>query len=126
MRENNFFCLSQGLCFLLDTPERTSNRFILIESFVIRISASDIYFSAEYRCRLVAVVLKQNTYGLRPDQLYEIQAAFHEFDVNHNGYITGEEMRQSLQRYHIRFNDFDVQRVLGQMDSNHDGRVNYD
>lgn len=67
-----------------------------------------------------------NIYGLRPDQLHEIQAAFHEFDTNHNGYITGEEMRQCLQRYHVRFNDFDIQRVLSQMDANHDGRVTYD
>ena len=67
-----------------------------------------------------------NVYGLRPEQLYEIQTAFHEFDANHNGYITGDEIRQCLQRYHVRFNDFDIQRVLSQMDSNRDGRVTYD
>lgn len=70
--------------------------------------------------------ITSNVYGLRPEQLYEIQAAFHEFDGNHNGFITGDEMRQCLQRFHVRFNDFDIQRVLSQMDTNHDGRVTYD
>lgn len=67
-----------------------------------------------------------NMYGLRADQLYEIQAAFHQFDANHNGFITGDEVRQSLHRFHVRFNDFDIQRVLSQMDYNHDGQVSYD
>jgi calmodulin len=69
---------------------------------------------------------ESNIYGLRPDQLYEIQQAFHEFDLNHNGYITPDEMRQSLYRFHARFNDFDIQRVLSQMDVNRDGQVSYD
>jgi Ca2+-binding EF-hand superfamily protein len=69
---------------------------------------------------------ESNIYGLRPDQLYEIQAAFHEFDLNHNGYITGDEMRQSLRRFQVRFSDLDIQRVLSQMDYNRDGRVSYD
>jgi len=67
-----------------------------------------------------------NIYGLRADQLYEIQAVFHQFDADHNGYITGDEVRQSLQRFHVRFNNFDIQRVLSQMDYNHDGKVSYD
>jgi Ca2+-binding EF-hand superfamily protein len=67
-----------------------------------------------------------NIYGLRPDQLYEIQSAFHEFDANHNEYITGDEMRQSLRRFQVRFNDFDIQRILSQIDYNRDGQVSYD
>jgi Ca2+-binding EF-hand superfamily protein len=67
-----------------------------------------------------------NIYGLRADQLHEIQAAFHQFDADHNGYITGDEVRQCLLRTHVRFNDFDIQRVLSQMDYNRDGRVSYD
>lgn len=66
-----------------------------------------------------------NSYGIRPDQLFEIQTAFHQFDANHNGYITGDEMRQCLQNFRIRFNELDIQRVLSQMDTNHDGRVSY-
>jgi Ca2+-binding EF-hand superfamily protein len=67
-----------------------------------------------------------NMYGLRPDELFEIQTAFHEIDGNHNGYITCEEMCECLQRFHIRVNNFDVKRVLSQMDSNRDGQVSYD
>jgi Ca2+-binding EF-hand superfamily protein len=62
---------------------------------------------------------ESNIYGLRPDQLYE-------FDLNHNGYITGDEMRQSLRRFQVRFSDLDIQRVLSQMDYNRDGRISYD
>ena len=71
------------------------------------------------------IAAQTNSYGIRPDQLFEIQTAFHQFDANRNGYITGDEMRRSLQRFHIRFDDFEIQRVLSQMDTNHDGRVSY-
>lgn len=67
-----------------------------------------------------------NLYGLRPDQLFELQTAFHQIDSNHNGYITGEEMRECLQRFRIGYNDAEIQRVLSQMDFNRDGRVSYD
>jgi Ca2+-binding EF-hand superfamily protein len=67
-----------------------------------------------------------NMYGLRADQLFEIQTAFHQMDANHNGYITGDEVRQSLQNSHVRCRDFDIQRVLSQMDYNRDGRVSYE
>jgi Ca2+-binding EF-hand superfamily protein len=67
-----------------------------------------------------------NLYGLRADQLFEIQTAFHQIDANHNGYISADEMRECLRRFHVRFNEFDVERVLAQMDYNRDGRVSYD
>ncbi|CAF2124761.1 unnamed protein product [Rotaria magnacalcarata] len=67
-----------------------------------------------------------NIYGLRADQLFEIQAAFHQIDINHNGYITGEEMLQCLQRSGISSDWFEIQRILSRMDYNHDGRVSYD
>ncbi|UJR07725.1 hypothetical protein I4U23_012010 [Adineta vaga] len=67
-----------------------------------------------------------NLYGLRADQLFEIQTAFHQFDLNHNGYITGAEMRECLHRFNIGFSDADIQRVLSQMDLNRDGQVSYD
>jgi len=67
-----------------------------------------------------------NMYGLRAEQLYEIQAAFHEMDANHNGYLSIGEIRQCLLRNNVRFNDSEIHRVLAQMDYNHDGRVSYD
>lgn len=67
-----------------------------------------------------------NIYGLRADQLFEIQTAFHQIDVNHNGYITGEEMLYCLRRFGIPSNWKEVQSVLSQMDYNHDGQVSYD
>ena len=67
-----------------------------------------------------------NMYGLRGDQLFEIQSAFHEFDINHNGYITIGELRQCLRRNRIYSNDFEIVRVLSQMDLNGDGQVSYD
>ncbi|CAF1102977.1 unnamed protein product [Adineta ricciae] len=69
---------------------------------------------------------ESNLYGLRPDQLFELQTAFHQIDSNHNGYITGDEMRECFQRFHIGYTDAEIQRVLSQMDFNRDGRVSYD
>ena len=69
---------------------------------------------------------RSNSYGLRPDQLHEVQTAFHQFDGNRNGFITADELRQCLQRFHIQYNDFDIQRVLSEMDANRDGQVSYD
>ena len=67
-----------------------------------------------------------NPYGLRADQLAEVQTAFHQFDLDHNGYITGAELQQSLQRFGVPHNNAEIQRVLSEMDYNRDGRVSYD
>ncbi|CAF2880538.1 unnamed protein product [Rotaria sp. Silwood2] len=67
-----------------------------------------------------------NIYGLDADQLFELQAAFHQIDTNHNGYITGNELRQCLLRSGVPYNDLEIQRVLSKMDYNRDGRVSYD
>jgi Ca2+-binding EF-hand superfamily protein len=67
-----------------------------------------------------------NMYGLRADQLFEIQTAFHQIDSNHNGYITSAEMRDCFQRLNIRYSEEDIQRVLLNMDFNRDGQVSYD
>jgi len=67
-----------------------------------------------------------NMYGLRADQLFEIQSAFHQFDVDHNGYITLDEMRQCLHYFHINATDFDIYQTLSKMDYNQDGKVSYD
>lgn len=67
-----------------------------------------------------------NLYGLRPDQLFEIQSAFHQFDADHNGFITASEMRTCFQRLRIGYSDAEIQRVLAAMDINQDGRVSYD
>jgi Ca2+-binding EF-hand superfamily protein len=67
-----------------------------------------------------------NMYGLRADQLFEIQSAFHEFDVNHNGYITLDEMREVLYRFGVYVSDFDIYQILSRMDYNQDGQISYD
>ncbi|CAF1189816.1 unnamed protein product [Rotaria sordida] len=55
-----------------------------------------------------------------------LRTAFHQIDTNHNGYITGSELRQCLLRSGIPCDDFEIQRVLSRMDYNRDGRVSYD
>lgn len=67
-----------------------------------------------------------NMYGLRADQLFQIQTAFHQFDADHNGFITLDEMRQCLHRSGIAASDFEVYQTLSKMDYNHDGQISYD
>jgi hypothetical protein len=63
---------------------------------------------------------------LRPDQVQEITTAFMEFDGNRNGAITASEMKECLRRSNIQFQDAEVDRVIANMDLNHDGNVTYD
>jgi hypothetical protein len=63
---------------------------------------------------------------LKPDQVQEITTAFMEFDLNRNGYITAQEMKECLRRSNIQFQDAEVDRVISNMDSNRDGTVSYD
>jgi hypothetical protein len=63
---------------------------------------------------------------LKPDQVQEITTAFIEFDGNHNGFITSQEMKECLRRSNIQFQDAEVDRVISNMDTNRDGTVSYD
>jgi hypothetical protein len=63
---------------------------------------------------------------LKPDQVQEITTAFMEFDGNRNGFITPSEMKECLRRSNIQFQDAEVDRVMANMDLNHDGSVSYD
>lgn len=67
-----------------------------------------------------------NMYGLRADQLFQIQSAFHQFDADHNGYITLDEMRQCLHRSGVPVSDFEIYQTLSKMDYNQDGQISYD
>ncbi|CAF3439477.1 unnamed protein product [Rotaria socialis] len=63
---------------------------------------------------------------LRPDQVQEITTAFMEFDVSRNGFITAGEMKQCLRQANIQYQDAEVDRVISNMDLNHDGNASYD
>ncbi|CAF1295976.1 unnamed protein product [Didymodactylos carnosus] len=66
-----------------------------------------------------------NYYGLTPDEVQQINDGFYEFDLNKNGYITVNEMRQCLSRNGVQFSDEEVDRVMAKMDLNRDGQVSY-
>ncbi|CAF3385210.1 unnamed protein product [Rotaria socialis] len=59
---------------------------------------------------------------LRPDQVQEITTAFMEFDVSRNGFITAGEMKQCLRQANIQYQDAEVDRVISNMDLNHDAQ----
>ncbi|CAF0949313.1 unnamed protein product [Rotaria sordida] len=63
---------------------------------------------------------------LTPNQVQEITTAFMEFDINRNGVITHQEMKECLRRSNIQFQDAEVDRVMSNMDTNRDGTVSYD
>ena len=63
---------------------------------------------------------------LTPTQVQEITTAFMEFDLNHNGFITSQEMKECLRKAGIQYQDAEVDRVISNMDTNRDGTVSYD
>jgi Ca2+-binding EF-hand superfamily protein len=67
----------------------------------------------------------ENTYGLKQSDIDEISETFNQFDLNNNGYITRDEVKQSLKSVNIIAEDEIIDSVLKQMDWNHDGRVSY-
>ncbi|CAN4104737.1 unnamed protein product [Withania somnifera] len=58
----------------------------------------------------------------REDHLYK---AFQYFDKDSSGYITMEELEQALREFGM--NDAkDIKEIISEVDSDHDGRINYD
>ncbi|CAF1677618.1 unnamed protein product [Didymodactylos carnosus] len=58
--------------------------------------------------------------------MQEINDSFREYDLNHNGYITFDEMKKCLRKANVMTPDEEVSRVLNQMDWNRDSQVSYD
>ncbi|XVE78991.1 hypothetical protein DITRI_Ditri14bG0022300 [Diplodiscus trichospermus] len=58
----------------------------------------------------------------REDHLYH---AFQHFDKDNSGYITTEELEQALREYGMH-DGRDIKEILSEVDSDNDGRINYD
>ncbi|CAI9271073.1 unnamed protein product [Lactuca saligna] len=58
----------------------------------------------------------------REDHLY---TAFQYFDKDNSGYITIEELEQALREYGMG-DEKDIKEIVSDVDSDHDGRINYD
>jgi Ca2+-binding EF-hand superfamily protein len=66
----------------------------------------------------------KNHYGLPSNIAQEAYGSFMEFDLNRNGSITPDEMKECLRRANVQFQDADIDQVLrNQMDLNNDGKV---
>ncbi|GFZ01473.1 calcium-dependent protein kinase 6 [Actinidia rufa] len=58
----------------------------------------------------------------REDHLY---TAFEYFDKDKSGYITMEELEQALKKYNMG-DEKTIKEILAEVDTDHDGRINYD
>ncbi|XP_057478166.1 calcium-dependent protein kinase 1-like [Actinidia eriantha] len=58
----------------------------------------------------------------REDHLY---TAFKYFDEDNSGYITMEELEQALKKYNMG-DEQTIKEILAEVDTDHDGRINYD
>ncbi|CAF0947626.1 unnamed protein product [Rotaria sordida] len=67
-----------------------------------------------------------NVYSFHVNKFFKIQRAFHQFDVNHNGFITDDEVHQCLWYYYSYFNDFNIPYISSQMSYNQDEQVSCD
>ncbi|KAK9078750.1 hypothetical protein SSX86_002808 [Deinandra increscens subsp. villosa] len=69
----------------------------------------------------ITATMHMNRMG-KEDHLY---TAFQYFDKDNSGYITIEELEQALRDYGMNDNK-DIKEVVSEVDSDHDGRINYD
>nr|GMD71431.1 calcium-dependent protein kinase 17-like [Ipomoea batatas] len=58
----------------------------------------------------------------REEHLY---IAFQYFDKDNSGYITIEELEQALREFGMS-DGKDIKEIISEVDSDHDGRINYD
>ncbi|KAK4780670.1 hypothetical protein SAY87_016776 [Trapa incisa] len=61
----------------------------------------------------------------RMDREEHLYTAFQYFDKDHSGYITNEELEQALGEFGM-LEGRDIKEILTEVDSDHDGRINYD
>uniref|UniRef100_M0ZZD4 EF-hand domain-containing protein n=2 Tax=Solanum TaxID=4107 RepID=M0ZZD4_SOLTU len=58
----------------------------------------------------------------REEHLY---TAFQYFDKDHSGYISREELEQALREFGMD-DENDLREIINEVDTDHDGRINYD
>ncbi|KAK6936926.1 Protein kinase domain [Dillenia turbinata] len=61
----------------------------------------------------------------RMDREEHLYTAFQYFDKDNSGYITTEELEQALREYGMN-DDKDIKEIISEVDSDNDGRINYD
>ncbi|CAF1637324.1 unnamed protein product [Didymodactylos carnosus] len=62
---------------------------------------------------------------LRAEEIDEITHGFYQFDYDHQGLITPEKIKSSLERAGIDYDDREVNRVFHNMDVHNRGQVTY-
>ncbi|KAK8595967.1 hypothetical protein V6N13_000635 [Hibiscus sabdariffa] len=61
----------------------------------------------------------------RMDREEHLYHAFQHFDTDNSGFITTEELEQALREYGMH-DGRDIKEILSEVDTDHDGRINYD
>ncbi|XP_074331802.1 calcium-dependent protein kinase 17-like [Apium graveolens] len=61
----------------------------------------------------------------RMDKEEHLYTAFQYFDTDNSGYITIEELEHALREYGMN-DDSDIKEIISEVDSDNDGRINYD
>ncbi|GER40731.1 calcium-dependent protein kinase [Striga asiatica] len=61
----------------------------------------------------------------RMDREEHLYTAFQYFDKDNSGYITVEELEQALREFGME-DGKDIREIINEVDSDHDGRINYD
>lgn len=66
-----------------------------------------------------------NFYFRVREKVRDLQATFHEFDRNHDGYVTIDEAKEAMHKLGV-FNDDEIESLIITYDSNQDGRLQYE
>ncbi|XP_075095722.1 calcium-dependent protein kinase 17-like isoform X1 [Nicotiana tabacum] len=61
----------------------------------------------------------------RMDKEEHLYTAFQYFDKDHSGYISREELEQALREFGMN-DENDLREIINEVDTDHDGRINYD
>jgi len=82
-----------------------------------------IHFNKQYKfkCLIMEIIVQI----IEDDQITKLNKLFHAIDLNHEGFISLEELQKAFEKSGIEVNSNDVNNIIKQIDLDKNGRVNY-
>jgi len=82
-----------------------------------------VHFNKQYKfkCLIMEIIVQI----IEDDQITKLNKLFHAIDLNHEGFISLEELQKAFEKSGIDVDSNDVNNIIKQIDLDKNGRVNY-